>query len=145
MIETNNNNNNTYPNRSNNPSTNKPVRDINIFQSVDIKLRNSSNNDRSRIQRTINAQNIDINTLKKNYSKRLYDIFHSHWKNKLLIQDRNNYDDNTIVTYLLNRYIALARQTEFQYQQHQQQKKVSSKVLIQKEYIEFDLSSIPCI
>lgn len=98
---------------------------INIFQAIDIKLRNSNKNDRSRIQRTIVAQNTDIAILKNNYSKRLYDIFHSHWKIKLLYSDRRNYSEMGITTYLLNRFIALARQVEYN---HNTQKKLSQQL-----------------
>ena len=114
-------------------STTTTTKGINIFQSIDIKLRNSNKNDRSRIQRTIVAQNTDIAILKNNYSKRLYDIFHFHWKNKLINRINNvdidtsslNFTDSTLSTYLLNRFIALARQVEYN---HNTQKKLSQQL-----------------
>ena len=82
---------------------------MNIYQALDIKLRNSTKNDKSRIVRNIRLINNDIELLKDNYSDRLYKMLITHWRTKMLKEDYNNFEDKEIPTHILNKFIAMSR------------------------------------
>lgn len=80
----------------------------NIYQALDAILRSASRNDKSRITRNIRLQNKDRILLENNFSERLSKILYDYWKNKLF-HESTQFNDTTIWTFLLNRWLAESR------------------------------------